>query len=134
MSPELIPRLMALALLAVVLLVAAGPLRPLYHKVEAWTWADDPRTWVAHGSILFALGYDAAVLGAWWHWGAGVVGGMTVTPVMLLLVGAMAWLLGWYARREKVLTDEPMSTDNWMDVLAPHLGGPLGFALGLVLR
>ena len=130
----MIPRLMALALLAVVVLIAAGPLRPLYHRVEAWTWKQDERTWVAHGSILCALGYDAAVLGAWWHWGAGVVGGMTVTPAMLLLVGAMAWLLGWYARREKVLTDEPMSTDNWMDFLAPHLGGPLGFALGLVVR
>jgi len=129
-----IPRLIALALLAVVVLIAAGPLRPFYQRVEAWTWKQDERTWVAHGLILMAMGYDAAVLGAWWHWGAGMVGGMTLTPVMLLLVGAMLWLMGWYARREKVLTGEPMSTDNWMDVLAPHLGGPLGFALGLVVQ
>ena len=112
----MIPRLIALALLAVVVLIAAGPLRPLYKRVEAWTWQQDERTWVAHGSILLMVGFSTAVLIGWF--GLGFTG----------------WGMGWYARREKVFTGEPMTTDNWMDFLAPQLGGLLGFALGLVVR
>jgi hypothetical protein len=118
-----IPRLIALALLAVVVLIAAGPLRPVYYRVEAWTWKEDERTWVAHGLLLMAMGFDAAVLGGWW------------SPALPILGGATLWVAGVYWGDELGKSKKPdVTTDNWMDALTPQLGAALGFALGLVLR
>jgi hypothetical protein len=130
MSAELIARVVALSTAAVIVLIAAGPLRSLYQRIEEWTWQRDERTWMAHGLILLTLGFDAMTFG-------GLLGVFGELPRLLgLISGAFVTGIGvgWYWHKEKMFTGEPMTLDNKMDALTPFLGGLLGIALGLMLQ
>jgi hypothetical protein len=130
MSAELIARVVALSTAAVVVLIAAGPLRSLYQRIEEWTWQRDERTWVAHGLILLTLGFDVMIFG-------GLLATFgTLAELLGLLTAAFVTGMGvgWYWHKEKMFTGEPMTLDNKMDALTPFLGGLLGIALGLMLQ